>query len=151
MMKKLIALFIFLICDLADVYSQSISRPLSFTDVPLDLHLQIGFLFVYVLLGLLFLMIFIFSPQQRLNLFFSLFNISLALMILATQFLKNDSLEIAFNIIERFIGINILLFILYALERMKPFYFWFIVFMVVVDLPLGIILRHKGSVIPEIT
>jgi signal transduction histidine kinase len=149
-MKRLIALFIFLFCKLSDLYSQSGSHSISFKDIPLDIHLQIGFLFVYIVLGLLFLMLFIFSPDQRLNLFFSLYNMALALMILNIQFLKNDTHLIAENIVSRLIGVNVLLFILYALDRIKPIYYWFVAFLLFVDLPLAIILRGKHAVLPEI-
>jgi len=148
--KRLITLFIFFFCELADLHSQTRSNPASFKDISMDLHLQIGFLFVYIVLGLLFLMIFIFSPNQRLNLFFSLYNISLAIMILNIQFFNEDAHGIIEPIINRFIGANILLFILYALDRIKPIYYYFIAFMLCVDLPLDIIFRDQYSVIAEI-
>ena len=66
------------------------------------------------------------------------------------QFLKNDTYTIAENIISRLIGVNILLFILYALGRIKPVYYWFIAFLLLVDLPLGIALRGKHSATTEI-
>jgi len=149
-MKKLLVLFIFLCCKFSDLQSQATAQPASFRDIPIGLHLQIGFLFVYIVLGLLFFMLFIFSPRQRLYLFFSLYNVSVALMILNMQFLKNDTYTIAENIISRLIGVNILLFILYALGRIKPVYYWFIAFLLLVDLPLGIALRGKHSATTEI-
>src|SRR5215213_4287664 len=90
-MKKLLVLVIFLCCKFSDLQSQSTGQPAYFRDIPIGLHLQIGFLFVYIVLGLLFFMLFIFSPRQRLNLFFSLYNVALALMILAMQILKNHT------------------------------------------------------------
>ncbi len=126
-MKRIITLFIFLFFVLANLYSQTNNNSASFKDVPLDLYLQIGFLFIYIVLGLLFLMIFIFYPRQRLNLFFSLFNISLALLILnMAYFKKGFSDTVVENLISRLIGANLLLFILHALDRMKPFFWWFI-------------------------
>jgi signal transduction histidine kinase len=149
-MKKLLGLLFFLWCKFPGLHAQATGQPVFFRDVPIGLHLQIGFLFVYVLLGLLFLMLFIFSPRQRLNLFFSLYNISLAAMILNIQFLKDDAFTIAETIISRSIGANILLFIVYALDRMKPMYYWFIAFQFLVDLPLGILLRGTHSFVTEI-
>ena len=149
-MKKAITLFIFLCCTLLNVHSQTSGKPIFFRDIPVDMHLQIGFLFIYILLGLLFFMIFIFSPRQRMNLFFSLFNICLALMILSSQFIENSNLDIATNIVSRLIGVNILLFILHALDRMKPIYYWFIAIMLLVDLPISIVLSDKKSIFLEI-
>ena len=149
-MKQAIALFIFLCCTLLNVHSQTTGKPVFFKDIPVDLHLQIGFLFIYILLGLLFFMIFIFSPRQRMNLFFSLFNICIALMILSRQFIEKNNVDVASNIISRLIGINILLFILHALDRMKPIYYWFIAIMLLVDLPISIILSDKKSIFLEI-
>ena len=149
-MKQAIALFIFLCCTLLNVHSQTTGKPVFFKDIPVDLHLQIGFLFIYILLGLLFFMIFIFSPRQRMNLFFSSFNICLALMILSSQFIEKNNVDVASNIISRLIGVNILLFILHALDRMKPIYYWFIAIMLLVDLPISIILGDKKSIFLEI-
>ena len=149
-MKKAITLFIFLCCTLLNVHSQTSGKPIFFRDIPVDMHLQIGFFFIYILLGLLFFMIFIFSPRQRMNLFFSLFNICLALMILSSQFIENSNLDIATNIVSRLIGVNILLFILHALDRMKPIYYWFIAIMLLVDLPISIVLSDKKSIFLEI-
>ena len=149
-MKKAIPLFILLCCTILNGHSQTTVKPVFFKDIPVELQLQIGFLFIYILLGLLFFMIFIFSPSQRLNLFFSLFNICLALIILSSQFLKNENLDIAINIVSRLIGVNILLFILHALDRIKPIYYWFIAFMLLVDLPLGSFLKDKNLLFSEI-
>ncbi len=150
-MKKVVTVFIFLFCVLANLYSQTNNNVVSFKDVPLDIYLQIGFLFVYIVLGLLFFMIFIFYPRQRLNLFFSLFNISLVLMILNIAFFKKGVSDlIVENIISRLIGANMLLFLLYALDRMKPFFWWFIAFLLCVDLPLSIIFPAQYSVTTEI-
>ncbi len=150
-MKRLITLFIFLFCAATNLYSQTNNNPVSFKDVPLDLYLSIGFLFVYIVLGLLFLMIFIFYPRQRLNLFFSLFNISVALLILNMAYFKKGVSDLTVeDLISRLIGANMLLFLLYALERMKPFFSWFIAFLLCIDLPLNIIFRDQYSVITEI-
>ena len=149
-MKRAIVLFIFLNSMLSKVYSQHAAKPVFFKDIPIDLHLQIGFLFIYVVLGLLFFMIFIFSPRQRMNLFFSLYNICLAFIIISGQLTKNEDLDLANNIISRLIGVNILLFILHALDRMKPIYYWFVAIMLFVDLPLSIVFSDKKSEFLEI-
>ncbi len=150
-MKRIISFFILIFFVLSNLYSQTNNNPVSFKDVPLDLYLQIGFLFVYIVLGLLFLMIYIFYPRQRLNLFFSLFNISLALLILNMAYFKNGVSDfIVEDIISRFVGANILLFLLYALDRMKPFFWWFIAFLLCIDLPLNIIFPDQYSVTTEI-
>ncbi len=149
-MKRLVTLFTFLFFVLAHLYSQTNNNPVSFKDVPLNLYLQIGFLFVYVVLGLLFLMIFIFYPRQRLNLFFSLFNISVAIMILNILFFNKGSHNTVEDFVSRLIGANILLFILYALNLMKPLFWWFIAFLFCIDLPLSIIFPAQYSVTAEI-
>ena len=142
-MKKLINLFTFLCCFLPDLFAQRNGDQISFKDVSLDLYLQIGFLVVYILLGLLFLLIFIFYPRQRLNLFFSLYNICLAIMTVNVAFSENSKGVIAENLISRLIGVNILLFILYALDQVKTFFWWFVPLILFIDFPLTIIFNKR--------
>ena len=142
-MKKLISVFTFFSCFLPDVFAQKNGDQISFKDVSLDLYVQIGFLGVYILLGVLFLLIFIFYPRQRLNLFFSLYNICLAVLIVNVAFSENSTSVIAENLIGRLIGVNILLFILYALDQVKPFFWWFVLFLLFIDVPLTIIFNER--------
>ena len=142
-MKKLISVFTFFSCFLPDVFAQKNGDQISFKDVSLDLYVQIGFLGVYILLGVLFLLIFIFYPRQRLNLFFSLYNICLAVLIVNVAFSENSTSVIAENLIGRLIGVNILLFILYALNQVKPFFWWFVLFLLFIDVPLTIIFTER--------
>lgn len=75
-------------------------------------------------------------------------------MILSSQFFTSRAhasiATVAQEVISRFIGVNILLFIVYALDRMKPFYWWLVGFILLIDLPLGIILSGKNSIFNEI-
>ena len=152
-MKKVLFFLLFLCVGYEDLFGQSNDEVISFRQIPLGLHIQIGFLFVYTLLGILFLMLFISYPRQRLNLYFSLYNISLALLILNNQYLKSGDYTFvaagAEGFILRMIGINILLFILYALERIKPVYWWIVGFMLFIDLPLSLVLIGKYPLITE--
>jgi hypothetical protein len=149
-MKRLTALFILIFCVLTNLYPQMNNNPVSFKVIPFGVYLQTGFLFVYIVLGILFLLMFVFYPQQRLNLYFSLYNISLAFLVLNIQFLKLAPDGFASGLINRLIGVFILLFMLYALGRMRPFFWWFIAFLLCIDLPLSIIYRHYYSDINEI-
>src|SRR5687767_4366690 len=123
-MKTLTIILFLLLSFIETAIAQGNNDIVSFRQVPMDLHIQIGFLFIYVLLGLLFLMLFIFYPQQRLNIYFSLYNISLALMIINQQVIQSGTYGSiaadAQGLISRMIGMNILLFILYAINRIKP-------------------------------
>ena len=133
------------------VIAQGNSDIVSFRQVPMNLHIQIGFLFIYILLGMLFLMLFIFYPRQRLNIYFSLYNISLALLIINQQIVQSSvygSIAAgAGEFISRMIGVNILLFILYAIDRIKTIYWWFIGFILLIDFPLSIMLNEKYAFI----
>jgi signal transduction histidine kinase len=153
-MKKLTVCFVVLFMCLQRSFAQTDSDIVSFRQIPIGLHIQIGFLFVYVLLGLLFLMIFLFYPRERLNLYFSLYNISLALMVINTQYFKSGPYAgiatEADGLISRLIGVNILLFIVYALDRAKPFFWWLAAFILFLDFPLSIILKQNYSPINEI-
>ncbi len=107
-----------------------------------------GIAFVNGVFGLLFLMLFLFYPQQRLHLYLSLFNISLVLIFFVTQFLQEGQysltghvyLSYGYGLLSRLIGLNILIFMLLALDRMKPFFWWFIAFVLFIDFPLSIVL-----------
>lgn len=126
--------------------AQAGNEVVSFRKVPLDVHLQIGFLFIYIVLGLLFFLLFLFYPLQRLNLFFSLYNISLALLTVNDHLFKPYYTSLAMDadqFISRMIGMNILLFILYALDRVKSLYAWLIGFILFSDFSLSILLRDK--------
>ena len=121
--------------------------------VPLATQIQIGFMFVYAVLGLLFLMLFAFYPRQRLNLFFGLFSLLLFLESLNSQLVLGESPALrghATGFISRLIGMNILLFILHALGRMRPFFWWFIAFVLFVDFPLSLILGDRYVFINQI-
>ena len=146
-MRKFIYIFLAFLFSAGDLVAQANSEIVSFRQIPVDLHIQIGLLFVYILLGLLFFMIYLFYPQQRLNLFFSLYNISLALMVVNNHLFKSGHYAYlttdADGFINRMIGINILLFILYALDRVKPVYWWFFGFLLFIDFPLSILFRDE--------
>ncbi|HSZ85496.1 MAG TPA: ATP-binding protein [Puia sp.] len=92
-------------------------------------------------------MLFIFYPRQRLNIYFSLYNISLALLIINQQIIRSNADHAiatgAIGFISRMIGMNILLFILYAIDRMKPVYWFLVGFTLCIDFPLSLILKEK--------
>ena len=146
-MKKFIYIFLAFLFIAENLVAQTNSEIVSFRQIPVDLHIQIGLLFIYILLGLLFFMIYLFYPRQRLNLFFSLYNISLALMLVNIQLFTSGQYASlatgAEGLINRMIGMNILLFILYALDRIKPVYWWFIGFTLFIDFPLSILFRDE--------
>ena len=152
-MKTPTIILLLLLSSVETAIAQGNNDIVSFRQVPMDLHIQIGFLFIYILLGLLFLMLFIFYPRQRLNIYFSLYNISLALMIINQQIVQSSvygSIAAgAGGFINRMIGMNILLFILYAIDRIKPIYWWFIGFTLLIDFPLSIILKEKFAFISD--
>jgi signal transduction histidine kinase len=146
-MRKTAIILLLLVSAAGTVMAQGNNDIVSFRQVPIALHLQIGFLFIYILLGLLFGMLFIFYPRQRLNIYFSLYNISLALLIIDEQILRSNAdhavAAAAIGLISRMIGMNILLFILYAIDRMRPVYWFFIGFTLCIDFPLSLIFREK--------
>jgi len=145
-MRKLILFFFVLLLSCESIFAQGGNEVASFRQVPLDIHLQIGFLFIYIVLGLLFFLLFLFYPRQRLNLFFSLYNISLALLTINDQLLKPDHRPLAIDageFISRMIGMNILLFILYALDRVKPIHAWLVGLILFSDFLLNLLFREK--------
>jgi two-component system NtrC family sensor kinase len=146
---------IFLLCLLvsAQLFAQDNGGQISSQQIPLELQMRIGFMFVYALLGLLFLMLFAFYPRQRLNLFFGIFNLLLILASLNSQSFTGEPSALKSNVngfISRLIGMNLLLFMLYALGRMKPFFWWFITFILFVDFPLNVIFQHKYDAINQV-
>jgi signal transduction histidine kinase len=147
-MKKLAAFLFLFICVYANLYAQMNNSPVSFKEIPFGIYMQTGFLFVYLVLGTLFLLMYLFYPSQRLNLFFSLYNLSIACLVLNIQFLKAAPIGMAF--FSRLIGVNILVFMLYALGRMKPFYWWFAAFYLCIDFPLSLLFPNQYSGISEI-
>ena len=149
-MKKIKILLIFLFASV-QLFAQDNGGQVSSQQIPLESQIKIGFMFVYALLGLLFLMLFAFYPRQRLNLFFGLFNSCLFLVTLNSQSFIASGLKNDINgFIARLIGSNILLFILYALNRMRPFFWWFIAFTLLVDFPLGLVFREEYAFISQI-
>jgi hypothetical protein len=109
---------------------------------------SLGLGFASGALSLLFLMLYLFFPQQLLYLFYGLFNLFLVLMTIVEAYLDTgqyDLTERAYLIsgtflLSRLIGMNILLFILYALNRMKPIFWMYVGFMILIDFPLTILL-----------
>ena len=152
-MKKLLFLLLLIVLNCKNLFAQDNNDIVSFRQIPIDLRIQIGFLFVYILLGILFLMLFIFYPRQRLNLHFSLYNISLALLILNEQYLKPFAsasvAAAAEGFISRMIGVNVLLFILYALDRVRAFYWWLIGLILFIDFPLSAVFGNRYLIISE--
>jgi signal transduction histidine kinase len=112
-------------------------------------HFQSGFVFVNGVFGLLFFLLFIFYPRQKLHLFFSLHNIFLVFMILNTLNVPDENhgftdrhhlTSILNDFLSRLIGMSILLFMLHALNQMKPFFWWLVAFVLFVEFPLSIVL-----------
>jgi len=152
-MKRYLIIVLLLLCSIETLIAQG-TNDISFNQVPVGLRIQIGFLFVYILLGLLFLMMFVFYPRQRLNLHFSLYNISLALLVINQLIFKSGPYgsiaSDAEQFISRMIGANILLFILYAIGRPKPWHWWLVGFILFIDFPVSIILRGRYTLMNEI-
>jgi two-component system, NtrC family, sensor kinase len=148
-MKRPLALFILVFCAFTNSFAQMNHSAVSFKEIPLGLYLQTGFLFIYSVLGILFLLMFIFYPRQRLNLFFSLYNLSIACLVLGIQFIKDFSKSPSEDFFNRLIGMTILLFILYALGRMKPFFWWFTAYFLCIDFPLNTLFPKQYHVINE--
>jgi len=144
--------FLFLLCYLYSSAQNAVDHT-SLKQIPLEVKFQIGTLFMNSVLGLIFLMLFLFYPRQRLNLFFSLFNISLVLLALNRQIFQEGEYSITAttaDLISRLVGVNILLFMLHALKRMKPFFWWFIAFILLIDFPLGLIFKDKYQPVNQI-
>jgi signal transduction histidine kinase len=71
-------------------------------------------------------------------------------MVLSIQFLNAAPDGPVIGFLSRLIGANFLLFILYALGRMKPFFWWFTAFILCIDFPLSFIFHEQYSVIANI-
>ena len=134
-MKQTRIFFFFLLCVPLHLYAQN-KGDIPLRQIPFGAQVLIGLAFVYIVLGLLFLMLFLFYPRQRLNLFFGLFNMFQFLMILNTHFLGGKQYnfqEDMIGFLPRLAGTSILLFMLYALNCVKPFFWWFVVFVLFVE------------------
>jgi len=146
-MKNTTTILLLLLSSIETVIAQATNDIVSFRQVPMALRIQIGFLFIFVLLGLLFLMLFIFYPRQRLNIYYSLYNIGLALIIITQQIASSNAhgsfTAGAQGFLNRMIGMSILLFILYAIDRIKPVYWFFVGFTLCIDFPMSLILKEK--------
>jgi signal transduction histidine kinase len=121
-------------------------------------RLVTGFLFVSGVFGLLFFLLFLLYPRQRLHLFISLFNVFLVCMTLLSnlveekQYMLNQFayFQSGFLLISRLIGISILLFIVHALDRVKPFYLGFISLLLFVDFPLTLLLPVQYEIVSNL-
>ncbi|MCY7351815.1 MAG: hypothetical protein LH606_14315, partial [Cytophagaceae bacterium] len=116
-----------------------------FKEVLIQTRIIIGIGFLYTILGLLFLLLFLFYPRQRLNLFYGLSNICLALLTVANiyiaegQYSLNElvSLQIAIDFLGRAVGMNVYLFILLALfNRIQPWQWWYVTYILTIDFVL---------------
>jgi two-component system, NtrC family, sensor kinase len=109
---------------------------------------RIGSGFVSGMLSLLFLMFFLFSKKQHLFLFYALFHLFLLLIAVVTAHLDAGQYGLSerayllsgTTLLSRLVGMNILLFMLYALHKMKPVFWWYVAFMIFIDFPLTILL-----------
>ena len=149
-MKKVGILLFFQVFAAVQLFAQVDGREIAPGQVPLELQLRIAFMSVYVILGFLFLMLYAFYPRQRLHLFFGLFNLLLFVTALSSQSFSGELSALRSNMdgfISRLIGMNILLFIAYALNRMRPILWWFIAFVLFIDFPLNVIFGKKYDVI----
>jgi signal transduction histidine kinase len=101
-----------------------------------------GVTIVYAVFGLLFLLLFLFYPRQRLNLFFGLFSLSVVLFLFITTYLNEGQyglnelffLRLVGNFLDRAAGINIFLFIVLALfDRIRSWNWLLIIYMLTID------------------
>ncbi|MGI8599927.1 MAG: hypothetical protein ACR2KB_11805 [Chitinophagaceae bacterium] len=121
-------------------------------------RLETGFLFVSGVFSFLFFLLFLLYPRQRLHLFISLFNIFLVCMTLLDNLVEEKQYTLnqfayfqsVFLLISRLIGISILLFILHALDRVKPFYLGFISLLLFVDFPLTLMLPVQYEIVSNL-
>ncbi len=146
-MKKTVIIILLLSSSIKTVIAQAGNDIVSLRQVSMGLRIQIGFLSIFLLLGLLFLMLFIFYPRQKLNIYYSLYNISLALLIITHQIASSNAhgsfADSIIGLLSRMIGMSILLFVLYAIDRFKPVYWFFVGFTLCIDFPLSLILKEK--------
>jgi signal transduction histidine kinase len=111
-------------------------------------HINIGAGIVSAVFSLLFLLLFLFFPKHNLYLFYGLFNLFLMLMSIVSNFIENGQYGLETRaylvsstvLISRLIGMSVLLFILHALNRMRPIFWWYVGFMVLVEYPLTLIM-----------
>jgi two-component system, NtrC family, sensor kinase len=111
-------------------------------------RLPVGIRFASGVFCLLFLMFFLFSTKQLLYLFYGLFHLFLVFVSMVTAYLDAGQYDLAeraylisgSTLLSRLIGMNILLFMLYALNRMKPAFWVYVGFMLLVDFPLTLLL-----------
>src|SRR6185295_19478499 len=133
LMKRVKVLLLYLFVS-AQLFAQGNGGEIS-QQIPFELQARIGFMFGYALLGLLFLMLVAFYPRQRLNLFLGLFNLWLFLMLLNLQSFTGEPSALKTEIndfLARLTGVSSLLFIVYALNRMRPFFWWLVAFVLLI-------------------
>ena len=150
LMKKIGIVLFFQIFAVVQLLAQDSQGEVASGQIPFQIQLRIGFTSVYIVLALLFLMLFAFYPRQRLHLFFGLFNLFLFFSTFDTQSFYGEPSVLRNNIdglISRLIGMNILLFIAYALNRVRPILWWFVAFVLFIDFPLNVVLGKKYDVI----
>jgi len=101
-----------------------------------------GVTFEYAVFGLLFLLLFLFYPRQRLNLFFGLFGLCVVLVLLITAYLTEGQyslnqlvyLKLISNFFDRAAAMNIFLFMLLALlSRIRSWNWWYIIYFLTID------------------
>ena len=150
LMKKMGIVLFFQVFAVVQLLAQDSQGEVASGQIPFQIQLRIGFTSVYIVLALLFLMLFAFYPRQRLHLFFGLFNLFLFFSTFDTQSFYGEPSVLRNNIdglISRLIGMNILLFIAYALNRVRPILWWFVAFVLFIDFPLNVVLGKKYDVI----
>src|SRR5689334_11718346 len=144
-MKK-IGTFLFFLFATIPLLAQDNGGDLASRHIPFESQLRIRFMSVYLLLGLLFVMLFVFYPRQRLHFYFGLFNLFLFAASLNSESFFGEPSALKENLnglISRLIGVNILLFIAYALNRMRPWIWWFNAFVLFIDFPLYVIFKDR--------
>jgi len=113
-----------------------------------SVRFNFGTRLISAVFALLFLMLFIFFPKEILYLYYGLFNLFLMLVnvVITVQETAQYSLtsgaflNSASNLLSKLIGMSVLLFILHALSRMRPIFWWYVGLTLLVDFPLTQIL-----------
>jgi signal transduction histidine kinase len=108
----------------------------------------IGLAIIPAIFSLLFLMLFFFFSKEILYLFYGLFNFFLTVIAIVSYFQATGQYDLDLRaqlvagsvLISRLIGMSILLFMLHALNRMRPIFWWYVILMVLIDFPLTLIL-----------
>ena len=85
-MKRILSFLLLLVCITGHLYAQEQKSAVSIREISVEEQVRLGFMFVNAVLALLFLLLFSFYPQQRLNLFFGLFNLCLFLSALNSAY-----------------------------------------------------------------